>query len=205
MTADLARPGDPYVTERGKMVVKDEEQRDRIKQADRFVPVIRNMQIHNRFNMNELPAHELNEQHAINAILVYQLHGLTLQEIAYILRIDPTTVQNIMHSSDYQITFENIFRELINVNSNSIRAKIADYSTKAMDNIIELAETADKDIVKLKANQDLLDRAGYGPEQMYGRNGEKSQDDDDILKIVVEGTDTRQKTEVSLNLKGLRK
>jgi hypothetical protein len=157
--------------------------------------------MNNKRNLNEMPAQDPSTQMAINVLLVYQLLGLTTNEIAHATKIPLDEVQNLMHGSDYQTTFEEIFRELINVNSNSIKAKIADYANKAMDNIIELAENADKDIVKLKANQDVLDRAGFSPDTLYNAGG--SADDADMLKIVIESGD-KDKTSVNIDL-GRRK
>lgn len=204
MGSRLAKPGDPYVTARGDIVVKDEEQRDDLRKADRFIPVIRRMTIHNRRNLNELPSTDLSTQMAINVILGFQLLGLTPNEIAHATKIPLDEVQNLMNGSEYQNTFEDIFRELISVSSNSLRAKIADYANKATDNIIELAETADKEIVKLKANQDILDRAGFGAEQLYGKNAAETADEGDVLKIVIENGDTN-KTKIDINLRGAKR
>lgn len=196
----LADPDDPYVTARGKLIIKNEKQEEAIKNKDRFVPVIRRMTILNKRSLGELPSADLPTQTAIMAILGYQLIGLTANEISHALKIPLDEIQNIQFSTDYQNTFELIFGELINVNSNSIKAKIADFAASAVDNIITLANEADKDIVKLKANQDILDRAGFAAENLYG---ESTADEADILKIVME-SDSGVQTKVTLDL-GKRK
>lgn len=201
MTSSLAQPDEPYVTSRGKIVLKNEQQEKAIKDKDRFVPVIRRMNIHNKRNLNDMPCSDPSTQMAINVIMMYHLLGLTPNEIAHVTKIPLDQVQDIQWGTDYQNTFELLFAELINVNTNSVKAKIAAFSSEAVDNIITLANEADKDIVKLKANQDILDRAGFAAEQLYD-NG--SADDADVLKIVMEN-DGGQKTSVEINLKGAKK
>lgn len=196
--AHLAKPGDPLVAN-GK-VIAHEDEADNLKKGERFVPLIRRTKINNVRNIKEIPcAQDPSYQTAINAVLVYHLIGLSENETAHLLRIPFEEVQNIRHSSDYQVTFEMVFSELISASSNSIRAKLADYSTKAVDQIIELAENADKDIVKLKANQDILDRAGFSPENIFG----DSQGDDDDLKIIIDNGAAGGGT-VNINIKGKR-
>lgn len=197
----LAKPGDPYVSSRGEVIAKTEEQLDSIKHADRFIPVARRLVVSSRRNMNEMPANDPSTQMAINVILMYSLMGLTENEIHHITNLPLTEIQNLKHGTDYQTTFEYIFKELINVNSNSIQATLAGYASKAIDQIIELAEDKSgevKDIVRLKANQDLLDRAGLSPDNIYGNGA--STDDSDMLKIVIEGASPAQSTNIKINL-----
>lgn len=201
MSSSLAQPDEPYVTARGKIVLKNEQQEKAIKDKDRFVPVIRRMNINNKRNLNDMPCSDPSTQMAINVIMMYHLLGLTPNEISHVTKVPLDQVQDIQWGVDYQNTFELIFAELISVNTNSVKAKIAAFSSEAVDNIITLANEADKDIVKLKANQDILDRAGFAAEQLYESS---SADDSDVLKIVMEN-DTGTKTSVEINLKGSKK
>ena len=199
---DLARPGDPYITPRGEMVVKSEEEVDNITKEDRFVPVLRKMAIRNKRSVSDLPASDRNQQTAINAILVYHLLGLTYIEIAEVLKFPPDTVQNILHGSECQSTFEEIFNELLSTHSGSLRARIAAFATEGVDNMIELARTAKKEIVRHKANEDLLNRAGLNAEQLYGSSGS---DDGDALRIVIESGNDSGPTKVEVDLSKVRK
>lgn len=199
---DLARPGDPYMTARGEMVVKNEEEVDTLTREDSFVPIIRKMNIRNKRSVGDLPASDRSQQTAINAILGYQLLGLTYIEIAEVLKLDPNTVQNLQHSAEYQTTFEEIFNELLSTHSNSLRARIAAFATEGVDNMVELARTAKKEVVKFKANEDLLNRAGLNAEQLYGStNG----DDGDALKIVIEDGGSGNTTKVEVDLSKVRR
>jgi hypothetical protein len=195
--ADLARPGDPYITPRGEMVVKNEKDLDTITRVENFAPVLRKMTINNRRSIADLPCTDVGEQTAINAIMIYQLLGLTPIEIGGALKLPVAVIQDIQHGSDYQNTFEEVFNELINTHSHSIKAKVAAFATTAVDNMITLASKAKNENARVKANQDLLDRAGFSSEVMHGGN---HSDEGDALKIVIEdsgGTSTRVEVDLS--------
>lgn len=199
---DLAKPGEPYIGPRGEMIVKKEADADNITRVDTFVPVIRSMQMRNRRSSADLPASDPSQQTAINAIMIYQLLGLTPIEISGLLKLPYDVIQNIQHGSEYQNTFEEIFNELISVHSNSLRSRITAFATEAVDNMIDLARNAKKEIVKHKANEDLLNRAGLNAEQLYG--GSSGSDDSDALKIVIENPDGGS-TKVEVDLSKVRR
>lgn len=196
----LPKPGDPLIHD-GKIIAK-EQVVDTLKSGDRLTPIAYKIKPSSRRNMNDMPCVDANRQMALNVILVYSLLGLTDNEISHLSKIPVTEIENLRFSSDYQVTFEMLFKELISVNSTSIKARLSDYATRAVDNIIELAETADKDIVKLKANQDVLDRAGLSADTLFN---DDNNTDDDTLKIVIDnGTGGQANTNININLKGRR-
>lgn len=193
----LAKPGDPYCTPRGEVKVP-EKQVDKFEELSLSAPIVRSMQINTKRNPNELPSNDLNTQTAINAILMYHLLGLTQNEIAHILRLDLTTIQNIMMGSDFQMTFEMLFNEIISTNSTSLQATLARHAHSAINQLVHLHKNAESEMVQLKASQDIADRAGLSTDTLYGKNGGG---EEDTLKIVIQDADDQPKTNISINLK----
>jgi hypothetical protein len=132
------------------------------------------------------------------------------------LGITTTEIDQIKNMPAYQETFEILFKELLSVNSTSLQARIASYAGRAIDNVMDLAEekkveqdlydaSGDKvvgvgeylipPIVKLKANQDILDRSGMAAEQLFGNQDQ----DQNTLEIVVTSKKDQQ-TDVKINI-----
>lgn len=193
----LAKPGDPYCTPRGEVKVP-EKQIDKFEELTLSAPIVRSMHINTKRNPNELPSNDLNTQTAINAILMYHLLGLTQNEIAHILRLDLTTIQNIMMGSDFQMTFEMLFNEIISTNSTSLQATLARHAHSAINQLVHLHKNAESEMVQLKASQDIADRAGLSTDTLYGKS---SGGEEDTLKIVIQDADDQPKTNISINLK----
>lgn len=193
----LAKPGDPLCTPRGEVKLPEKEP-EKIEDLSLAAPVLRRMQINSKRNPNELPSSDLSTQTAINVILVYHLLGLTPNEIANIIRIDLTTVQNIQMGSDYQMTFELLFNEIINANSNSLQATLGRHAHSAIQQLVYLHKNAESEMVQMKASQDIADRAGLSAETLYGK---QSSGEEDTLKIVISDGDDKDKTKISINLK----
>ncbi len=177
----LAKPGSPYVTERGEVHVPKTDAAPQERSMTLSTPIARSMHINSRRNMNEMPNTDPSTQTAINAVLMYQLLGLTDNETAHMLRLDLVTVQNLKMHSDYQATWEMLFAEVVNVNSGSLQATLAAHAQGAIERIVDLSKTSEHEMTKLKANQDLADRAGLHYETLHGKNS--SNGDEDTLKI----------------------
>lgn len=95
------------------------------------------------------------------------LSGATIKEIAKQLGISPPKVQRIKKSDEYrrlvdlsvkrsEAQVERMTRE----NTLEIRQKLALYSGEAVEVLVELMRTADKDSVRLGAACELIDRDG---------------------------------------------
>lgn len=197
----LAKPGDPYVTERGRIELEDKDPESSTREMSIVVPVARRMKISSQRNMNEMPSTDPGTQTAINAIMVYYLLGLTHNEIAHMIRIDVVTVQNIIESSDFQATFEMVFNELISINSTSLQATIGKYAHTAIDKLTGLMTHAKSEMVQFKAAQDIADRAGLDPEALFGKNASQ---EDQGFKVTILEEDSSKRTEVEINIKGRR-
>lgn len=196
--AALARPGDPYVSDKGEVFLEDGNPMNALPRADSVLgaPLAKNIIPKSRKTLADLPA-EKNVQTAINCIIVYQLLGLSENEIAHTLHIPIEDVKRVKSHIGFQETFDILFHEFININSTSLQSKIASFAGTALDNVMEIASTSKHDLAKLKANQDLLDRSGLHPEHLFG----KFKDDDgfDSLKIVIQdGDDKEMKVDVDL-------
>lgn len=195
----LARPGDPYVTDKGQVLLPGNNPMDALPRADSTLgaPVARSIVSKQRRTVKDLPAVEPTTQTAINAVLVYKLLGMTDNEISFITHIPIGDISRLCHLDAYQETFEILFHEMISVNSTSLQSKIASFASDALDNVMDIAKTSKHDLAKLKANQDILDRSGLHPETLFGKN--KSEDGFDSLKIVIQdGEDERTKVNIDL-------
>lgn len=196
----LAKPGDPYVNDKGHVLLpKSGDQMDAIPRAETVLgaPVAKNIVSTERRTVKDLPASNVKLQTAINVCIVYQLLGLTDNEVAFITGIPLEDMPRIKNDPAYQETFDVIFGQMISVNSNSLQSKIAHYAGEALDNVINIAKTSKHEMARLKANQDVLDRAGLHPEVLFGKN--KQEDGFDSLKIVIQSDDDKE-TKVDIDL-----
>lgn len=192
----LAQPGDPYIDNKGNVVqprtTKTDVRPMRLA-TNTSVPIASAYQAHTRRSIKELFA-EPQTQSVINAVLMYTLLGMTPNEISHLLDTSVVDVQHIIALPAYQETFEALFREMISANSNSLQARISAYAANAVENVMDLASVENDDehvpaIVKLKANQDILDRSGLSTDALFGKG---SQDDaNNTLQIqIVEAADS---------------
>jgi len=195
----LARPGDPYVTDKGDVVLPDKMlQGDVLPRAMTLGPSPAKSHLSKqRRSIKDLPA-DPKLQTAINAVIVYHLLGMTDNEISSVTSIPLEDVLRVKNDIAYQETYEVLFHEFVSVNSNSLQSKIAAYAGDALDNVIKIAENSKHDLAKLKANQDLLDRAGLHPETLFGKN--KQDDGFDALKIVITDGRDDEPTKVDINV-----
>jgi len=174
----LARPGDPLVTKHGLLI-----QPDLPRSAKTFDnlpapvgdPPKSNLSINptafrstKRRNIRDLPA-PTNIINGCAAVFMYTILGVGDREIANTLGITTMQLDELREHSAYVECFQTIIDELISSNSDAIQARIASYATKAVDNIFNIAENTDEDSLKLRASQDIADRAGVGAKQLAER------------------------------------
>lgn len=173
----LARPGDPLITKKGVKI--DPDLPRSAKTLDNLpAPVGQhksNLSINpsqyrssKRRNIRDLPAPP-NVINGIAAAFMYTILGVGDREIADTLKITTMQLEELREHSAYAECFNTILDELISTNSDAIQARIASYATKAVDNIFDIAEHTEEDSLKLRANQDLADRAGIGAKQLAER------------------------------------
>lgn len=194
----LARPGDPLVTSDGTLVEPEgfsngKELPDGVDKKSRtinpsmFRPV-------KRRNMNELPA-ERQLMNAIGVVFMLTLMGVGDREIADNLKTTVEEVNWIRHHGAYVECFNAVITEFINANSELLSARIAAYADTALDTVGKLASEGKKEETKLRASQDILDRAGVRPKDVAERSVVKN----DLRIIIVEGdNEDGKRFEVSL-------
>jgi hypothetical protein len=199
---ELARPGDPIITRYG---VKINPILPRT--ADRLdnlpVPIGEtrsNTNVHppafrsaKRQNIKDLPA-PTNIINGIAATFMYTILGVGDREIADTLNITTMQLEELREHSAYSECFHRVIDELISANSDAIQARISSYAVKAVDNIMNVADTAEDEGLKLRANQDIADRAGVGAKQL----AERKVSQQSTLRIMV--IDEEKSISVNLDL-----
>lgn len=200
--SNLARPGDPYVTDKGDVVLDGETgAMNALPRADMVLgaPLAKNIVPKNRTTIADMPA-EAKLQTAINCVIVYQLLGLSENEISHIIHVPLEDIKRIKNHIAFQETFDILFHEMVNVNSNSLQSKIAAFAGDALNNVMTIARESKHEIAKLKANQDILDRSGLHPEHLFGKH--KTDEGFDSLKIVIQdGEDQKMNVDIDIKRK----
>ena len=210
---NFAKPGDPLVTN-GTQIVQPEGRAPQHWSLQ--VPDAKTFRAKRPRSTRELSV-DAQTQTIINAILMYQLLGVSTNEIAHVLNTTSSEVSRVMALSAYQETFAMMFNELLSVNSDSLQARMAHYAANAIDNVFELAgkkgqrvtkvdddgqkyvteEYAVPPIVVLKANQDILDRVGLAPDVLFGKTAQNAAPQLEI--VITSGSDV--KTDIKINTK----
>lgn len=199
----LARPGDPLVSRNGVLVdpvlPRSAKVLDNLpapigapKNNTSIDPI--SFRANRRRNIKDLPA-PTNIINGVAALFMYTVLGVGEREIADTLGITTMQLDELRQHTAFGECFNTVIDELISANSDAIQARIASYATKAVDNIFNIAENAEKDETKLRANQDLADRAGIGAKQMAEK---KSALQGSSLRIVI--LDEDKEVSVNLNL-----
>lgn len=189
----LADPGDPFVTTKGEVILSEQAPIEDIVIGP---PKASNVRSSVRRSMTDLPA-DPKSQTAINVVLMYSLLGLTENEIAFAIGAPLDDVKRLRLLPTYQETFDMLFDEMITINSSSMQAKIAAFAPKALENMMHIANKAENENAKMKANADLMDRAGLHHETLFGKNS--IDDGFGSLKIVIQdGIEAKTNIEVNV-------
>lgn len=155
----LPRPGDPLVTKDGSIVRPDSRADLGMKDTKPWDVKPEDFRAQRRQNVKELQA----EPRIVNAcavVLAYTMMGIGDREIESVMSITDDQLERIRQHEMYAALFIACQQELINVNSVSLQARIAGMAHLSLTNVIDLAQTATKEDTKLRANVDILDRAG---------------------------------------------
>lgn len=179
----LARAGDPYVTPSGEIIEPDGVEGKELKA--KFKPS-------KRRTMKEMPAPPqiLN---AVACVFLYTLMGVGEREIAESLKITAKEVRDVRKMPAYTECFDAIANEFINANSELIGARIAAYSHDALTSVAQIAVKGKNEGNRLRAGQDLLDRAGHGPKESVAKRMMTSNE----LRIVVIDNDKQVGVQIS--------
>lgn len=185
----LARPGDPYVDDKGQTflpygsVARTEDEIAKV-DAKKYKP-------NKKRTIKDLPARP-DILKGVSCVLVFTLLGLGDREIADGLGIAVDDVRSIRKMPAYSETFEAVAGEFIDSNSEFIHSRLAGYSNEAVTQVANIMK-AGKEVNRLKAADSILDRAGFTAKT--GRD--RGNDGGNELRIVV--TDGDKHVEVSIN------
>lgn len=188
---ELARPGDPYVAPDQSVVPPEPINRTKVPTGtqtidpETFKPV-------ERRTLKDLPA-PVNQVNGVACIFMYTMLGIGDREIAGALKISLEEVRGIRKHSAYIECFNTVVGTFIDANSDHIHSRIAAYSHGALSQIAKVAFFGSKENLKLRASQDLMDRAGH---QRKDANARSDGIMNELRIIVVEG---EGKVNVSLN------
>lgn len=130
-----------------------------------------------------LPAKQMN---VISAVCLYTLVGLSDRDIAEALGITIDRVGSIKMLDAYTTVYDYVVKSIIDEDSADVRSLFAANARNAATTMVELAQTAENDGVRLKASQDILDRAGHRPADVVHV---KAQLDTTMRVVYVEETD----------------
>lgn len=108
-----------------------------------------------------VPAKELN---AISVVCLYSLIGLNERDIAEALRIDVDRVARIKMLDAYSTVYDYVTKAIIDEDAEDVAHMFAAHARSAAKSVVDLATDSDGNAaVRLRAAQDILDRAGHRP------------------------------------------
>jgi hypothetical protein len=124
-----------------------------------------------------MPAKEMN---VVSVVCAYTLMGLSERDIATALNISVDRVERVKMLDAYSTVYDFVTKAIIDEEADDVRHLFAANAKKAAKNMVELADSSENDGVRLKANQDILDRAGHRPVDVVQIHGQL----DSTLKVV---------------------
>lgn len=185
----LARPGDPYVTEDGR-VFHEEGAIAPYKKDDKIDTSVVEFKATKKRALKELPA-PTNIFNGVACVFVYTMMGISEYDVAAALKITIENVREIKKSAAYRETFDCVVGEFINVNSSLLQARIAAYGHEALTGLANIAVSGKSEANALRASIDLLDRGGHSKKMDAGKSMGMGE-----LRIVI--LDKQSKVEVQL-------
>lgn len=125
-----------------------------------------------------VPPQQLN---AISVICLYTLIGLSDRDIAEAVKLDVDRVERIKMLDAYSTVYDYVTKAIIDEEAEDVRHLFAAHARGAARSIVDLASDPDgNSAVRLKASQDILDRAGHRPADVVQIKGQLDQ----TLRIV---------------------
>lgn len=121
-----------------------------------------------RRKLSDMPAPP-RTMNAITVVLGYTLQGLDDSEIAVAIGSTIDAIKRIKMSPAYATCYDNIVKEIIENDKQSVRQMFSNMSHKAARKVDELIDSED-DQIALAASKDALDRAGLRPVDVVQHN-----------------------------------
>jgi hypothetical protein len=201
---DLADKDDPYVNNAGKLIEHVGTVENEFELADkrRVLPAIKTMGTVREISIDDLPEPDNQMQAAIAAIVGFRLMGLSLVDIAEVMKVGIDKIQSIVSNPAAQITFEKMYRNIISSNSESIQGRISAHAGSAVDTVVSLMTDAEvRDDVRLKAAQDVLDRSGTNADQFFSEGAQNNQADDELRIVFTDASGEKERVSVEIKKK----
>lgn len=114
-----------------------------------------------RMRMIDLPAPPA-QMHGVAVIVAYTLMGLSDQDIMMALKLTESQLGRIKMSDAYAMSKQSVIDGILANDTDDVRMMFAQFAKTAASNVQALAHSEDEKVA-LKANQDILDRAGHRP------------------------------------------
>jgi hypothetical protein len=159
LNKQLAKPGDPLITEQGIAIPPDRDGIDLTVQDDQIN--VKAFKAKKQRSAKDLPAPPPMMK-AVACVFMLSVLGLTERETADVLGLNLGDVKSVKASQTYVECFNEVVQELINANSEMLAARLAAYANGAVTNIAQIAKDGKKEETRLRANMDIADRAGVG-------------------------------------------
>ena len=202
---ELADPNDPLVTGGGELITPErtEVSQEIAEEQRRILPLFVNVNPYKQLHIDKLPEPEKREQAVICAVIGARLMGLQAVDIAEVLATDLVTVEKIFKRAATQQSFEKIFQNIINSNSDTIQGRISSHANQAVDVMFELMTNKDiRDDVRFKAAQDTLDRSGTNADQFFHQKDPHAQADDELRIVIMDDEGENEKVKVEIKRNG---
>lgn len=114
-----------------------------------------------RMRMIDMPVPPA-QMHGVAVIVAYTLMGLSDQDIMLALRLTESQLGRIKMSDAYAMAKKTVIDGILADDTEDVRMMFAQHAKTAALNIQAIAASSDEKVA-LKANQDILDRAGHRP------------------------------------------
>ncbi len=203
----LPKPGDPYVDKYG-LVHHDDETGESYEisveeyQERRKLPLFKYIKPAVERDLKSMPEADEKQQVVLSAIVGMRLMGLDFQDIAYSLNTTEDKIKDMMNEPSAQLTFEAIFKGLINTSADNVHGRISAHSNNAVSVILQLMNNTDtRDDVRLKSAQDILDRSGTNAEQFFSADQQSNIQEDELTINYMSDGNREEKISVSYKRK----
>lgn len=155
--------------------------------ASQFIEIKSNKEVQRRASetfrrLADIPTDRKN-LNAVSVVLGYSLIGISEQEIADITGLSVEQIGNIKMLDAYTYAENAVVEKMLKEETDDIRTMIGQHARNSVRQIAHLSQYSDFDAVKLKASQDLLDRAGHRPVDVVEHRHKL---DDDLRIQVIE-------------------
>ena len=163
----LADPSDNQLVLADGTIINVDTRKPEKKKDEKFIEVPTNNEavreitaVRRRVSDLPLPPKQMN---MVSVILSYTLFGLSDYEIAVATSLSEQQIGQIKMLDAYTSMYDSVVATIIKQDSEDIRTLFAQHAKKAFKNVVELADESENDLVRLSANKDVLDRAGFRP------------------------------------------